>query len=300
MMAKGLWVATLTPLTADLGCDGKRLARHCRFLFEAGCDGVALFGTTGEGPSFTVAERRRALDAVLAAGIAPERVILGTGCTAIPDTIELTRAATEAGCAGALVLPPFFFKGVDGEGVYRAFARIAEGSGGARAKLYLYNIPSVSAVAMDYATIGRLATDFPEVVVGVKDSSLDWNYTAPLLQRFPDLEIFVGAEHHIPQALRAGAAGTICGLANVVPRLIRALYDAADPKSAAARLAEVEGFLAAIEPYFFVAALRAVAAAQSGEGAWRAARPPLYPLTEDQERSLLRTLTKAQLEAMPA
>ncbi|MBV9523615.1 MAG: dihydrodipicolinate synthase family protein, partial [Alphaproteobacteria bacterium] len=266
-MPEGLWVATLTPLTPDFGCDEERLARHCRFLLRSGCDGVALFGTTGEGPSFSVLERRRALDAVLAAGIAPERVILGTGCAAIPDTVELTRAAAETGCAGALVLPPFFFKGVEGEGVFRAFAQIAEGTRASRAKLYLYNIPSISAVGIDYETIARLAADFPEVVVGVKDSSLDWGYTAPLLARFPDLAIFVGAEHHIPQALAAGAAGTICGLANVVPGLLRRLYDAADAASARAPLAEVEAFLAAIEPYSFVSALKAVAAAQSGDGA---------------------------------
>src|SRR5690242_3242953 len=107
-MPEGLWVATLTPLTADLACDAKRLARHCHALLDAGCDGVALFGTTGEGPSFSVGERRRALDTVLVEGIPPDRIILGTGCAAIPDTIELTRAAAEAGCAGALVLPPFF------------------------------------------------------------------------------------------------------------------------------------------------------------------------------------------------
>lgn len=299
-MPEGLWVATLTPLTHDLGCDGARLARHCRQLLAAGCDGLALFGTTGEGPSFSAGERRRALEAVLAAGIAPERIILGTGCAAIPDTIELTRAAAEAGCAGALVLPPFFFKEVTGEGVYRAFAEIAAGMRGAPARLYLYNIPGMTAVPLDYETIARLARDFPGLVVGVKDSSLDWSYTAPLLGRFPDLEIFVGAEHHVPQALRAGAAGTICALPNVAPRLMRALYDAAEPQESAARLAEVEAFLAAIAPHHFIAALRAIAAAQSGEDAWRRMRAPLLPLAPDAERCLMAALGALAREGLPA
>ncbi|HZS82126.1 MAG TPA: dihydrodipicolinate synthase family protein [Stellaceae bacterium] len=299
-MPEGLWVASLTPLDADFGCDTRRLADHCRFLLAAGCDGIALFGTTGEGPSFTARERRRALEAVIGAGIAPDRIILGTGCPAIPDTIELSRAAAEAGCAGSLVLPPFFFKGVDGEGVFRAFARIAEGVRHSAAKLYLYNIPSVSAVALDYETIERLACTFPGVIAGVKDSSLDWSYTAPLLERFPDLAIFVGAEHHIPQALRAGAAGTICGLANVAPRRIRALYDAVDAEAVRAPLAEVETMLAAIEPHFFVTALRAIAAAQSGDAAWRRVRPPLYPLDAAAEQQLLASLAPLHLDAMPA
>jgi 4-hydroxy-tetrahydrodipicolinate synthase len=296
-MPEGLWVATLTPLTRDLGCDGARLAQHCRQLLAAGCAGLALFGTTGEGPSFSAGERRRALEAVLAAGIPAERIILGTGCAAIPDTIELTRAAADAGCAGALVLPPFFFKEVAGEGVYRAFAEIADGVRGDRARLYLYNIPGMTAVPLDYETIARLARDFPGLVVGVKDSSLDWSYTAPLLGRFPDLEIFVGAEHHVPQALRAGAAGTICALPNVAPLLMRALYDAADP---APRLAEVQAFLDAMAPHHFIAALRAIAAAQRGEDAWRRSRAPLLPLAPDAERRLMAALGALAREKLPA
>jgi 4-hydroxy-tetrahydrodipicolinate synthase len=297
---RGLWVAALTPLTAALACDTARLAEHCRYLFAEGCDGVALFGTTGEGPSFTVAERRRALETVLAAGIPAGRVILGTGCAALPDTIELTRAATEAGCAGTLVLPPFFFKGIDGEGVFRAFAQIIEGVADPRLRVYLYNIPSMSAVGLDYETIARLAAAFPRAVAGVKDSSLDWSYTAPLLARFPGLDIFVGAEHHLPQALEAGGAGTICGLANIVPGVMRALYDAAGPQALATPLARIEALLAAIAPYPFVSAVKAIAAANTGEAGWRRVRAPLHPLTESQERALLASLASPRLEPATA
>ncbi len=284
----GLWVATLTPLESDGSCDAGRLAAHCRHLFDAGCDGVALFGTTGEGPSFSVAERRRALEAVLRAGIPARRVMLGTGAAALPDAAELNRAATEAGCAGALMLPPFFFKQVDGEGVYRCFAEAIERTGDQRLKLYLYTIPSHSAVALDFETIDRLRRDFPNTVVGIKDSTLDWRHTAPLLARFPGLEILTGAEHHVPQALAAGAAGTICGLANIAPGLVRALADAPDVAAAAPHLERIEALIAAVEPYPFVAAVKAVAAAQKRDPAWLGIRPPLHALARAEADALCR------------
>ncbi|MCK6451340.1 MAG: dihydrodipicolinate synthase family protein [Alphaproteobacteria bacterium] len=284
----GVWVATLTPLGGDGGCDAVRLAAHCRWLFDAGCDGVALFGTTGEGPSFTVAERRRALDAVLGAGIPARRVLLGTGSAALPDAAELNRAATEAGCAGALMLPPFFFKQVDGEGVYRCFAQAIERTGDPRLKLYLYAIPSHSAVALDFDTIDRLRRDFPHTVVGIKDSTLDWRHTEPLLARFRDLEILTGAEHHVPQALAAGATGTICGLANIAPALVRALADARDPAAAAVHLKRIEALIAAVASCPFVPAVKAVAAARKRDPAWRDTRPPLHALDRAEADALCR------------
>src|SRR5437660_5791505 len=120
----GVWCATLTPLDSAGAPDASRLAAHVRRMFATGVDGIALFGTTGEGQSFSLAERRDGLDALLSAGIASERILVGTGCAALPDTIELTRQAVQTGCAGALVLPPFFFKGVDNEGVYASYARV--------------------------------------------------------------------------------------------------------------------------------------------------------------------------------
>src|SRR5207249_9163209 len=109
---RGVWCATLTPLDSAGAPDARMLRAHVERLFAAGVDGVALFGTTGEGQSFTVAERQTALDELLAAGIEPARIIAATGCAALPDTIELTRHAARSGCAGVLIVPPFFFKGV--------------------------------------------------------------------------------------------------------------------------------------------------------------------------------------------
>jgi len=275
---RGVWCATLTPLASDGRPDHERLAAHVRRIFAAGVDGIALFGTTGEGQSFSTAERRAGLDALLAAGIDPARVLAGTGCAALPETIELTRHAVSCGCAGALVLPPFFFKDVSAAGVYASFARIADGVADERLRLYLYHIPQASGVAIEHEAIARLIRDYPTLIAGVKDSEGNLEHALGLLSAFPQLAIFVGFEPHLPAALAAGGAGTICGIANLYPRLIRRLYDhAGDPGNRDA-LALVERFVAALEGYPLFAAFKALAAELAGDPAWEALRPPLVPL----------------------
>lgn len=297
----GLWVATLTPMTADLSCDVARLAAHCRFLFDHGCDGVAIFGTTGEGPSFSVSERLKAMDALLKAGIPARRMILGTGASALTDAAEMNRAATQAGLAGVLMLPSFYFKNQDAEGIRRSFADAIERTADPRLKLYLYNIPSVSAVGIDYATLDRLARDFPGVVAGIKDSSADWGYTKPLIERFSHLEILVGAEHHLAMAMAAGAVGTICALPNLAPGLIRALIDAPGTAAAEPYHKPAEALVRLFDKVAFVPALRALVAAKKRDDAWLNVRPPLHPLSADAAKALqARVATLAIAPAVPA
>src|SRR5690348_11047612 len=178
---RGVWCATLTPLASDRRPDHERLAAHVRRIFAAGVDGIALFGTTGEGQSFSTAERRAGLEALLAAGIDPARVLAGTGCAALPETIELTRHAVTCGCAGALVLPPFFFKDVSPEGVYASYARIADEVADARLRLYLYHIPQVTGVPITDEAIARLERAYPTLVAGVKDSECNLEHSLRLL-----------------------------------------------------------------------------------------------------------------------
>ncbi len=292
----GLWVATLTPMKDDLSCDTARLAAHCRFLFDHGCDGVAIFGTTGEGPSFSVSERLKAMDALLKAGIPARRMILGTGASALPDAAEMNRAATQAGLAGVLMLPFFYFKNQSAEGVRRSFAETIERTADPRLKLYLYNIPSVSAVGIDYATLDRLARDFPGIVAGIKDSSADWSYTKPLIERFSHLEILVGAEHHLPMALAAGAVGTICALPNMAPGLIRALIDAPGVAAAQPYLKPTEAIIGLFDKLSFVPALRALVAAQKKDATWLNVRPPLHALTAEAAKALQAQVSTLAIE----
>lgn len=274
-------VAVPTPLDGTLNPDVGRLRDHCLSLLEGGCDGVALFGTSGEGPSFSVDERISVLDALLAEGLDPARVIVGTGCAALPDTVRLTRHAAAAGCAGQLVVPPFFFGGVSDDGVYAAYARILEHCAADKPRVLLYHIPAVSGVALSLETIERLAGDFPELVVAVKDSSGDWDYTARLIERRGALDILVGNEPDIARALAAGGSGTICGLANVVPALLRRLCD--DPAGPDGR--RLDTAIAALASAFdnrpVIPALKAMMTAATGDAAWNRLRPPLAGLGPD-------------------
>jgi 4-hydroxy-tetrahydrodipicolinate synthase len=284
---QGVWCAVLTPFDAAGLPDSARLARHVRGILAAGVDGIALFGTTGEGQSLSLKERRAGLDALLAAGIAPSRIVAATGCASLPETLELTRHAVQASCAGALVLPPFFFKAVTDEGVFASYARVIDGVGDGRLPLYLYHIPQVSGVAISSSVIERLAIDYPGVLMGVKDSECNLDHTRRLLSRFGDLAIFVGFEPHLPAALAAGGAGTICGIANLFPRLLRRLYDHALTADYHDDLKRVETFIAALERYPLFAAFKALQAQLANDDGWAALRPPLVALDSEARRAWL-------------
>jgi 4-hydroxy-tetrahydrodipicolinate synthase len=290
---QGLWCATLSPLDKRGAFDGARLATHAQRLFAAGVDGIAPFGTTGEGQSFSVAERRAGLDALIAAGIAPRRMLAATGCAALPDAIELTRHALAAGCAGALVLPPFFFKDVTDEGIYAAYAALIDGVGDNRLRLYLYHIPQVSGVGLSVAMVSRLAAAYPVVVAGVKDSSGSFDNSRELVATLPQLSIFVGHEPHLPALRKLGGAGTICGIANLYPRLMRRLYDSSLDSSPGGELPLIESVIAALMRFPIFGALKSLQAELSGDASWRALRAPLLPLSTADARALNQAVAAA-------
>jgi 4-hydroxy-tetrahydrodipicolinate synthase len=288
----GLWCALLTPLDEDGGVDHARLARHASSLLAQGVDGVAPFGTTGEGQSFSLAERQAGLDALLAAGIPAPRVVAATGCAALTETIALTRHGVAAHCAATLVLPPFFFKDVSDEGLYAWYARVIEGVADARLRILLYHIPQVSGVPLSVELVARLAGAFPGIVAGVKDSAGDWANTSALLERVPQLAILAGHEPHLPRLLRAGGAGTICGVANVHPKLVRALLS---PGASAADQARMATFLEIAFRHPFLAAFKCIVAERTRDPGWLAVRPPLVPLGDGERRALRAALDAAGL-----
>ncbi len=292
----GVWCATLTPLTAAGNPDHARLVAHVRRLLAAGTDGVALFGTTGEGQSFSVAERRAGLEALLAAGVAPQRILVGTACAAPTDTIELTRHAVASGCAGALVLPPFFFKGVSDEGVYASYARVIDGVNDPRLRLYLYHIPQVTSVDTSTAMVDRLCAAYPGIIAGIKDSSCILEHELAFVRHFTKLSIFVGFEPHMPATVAAGGRGTICGIANLYPRALRRLFDARDEATRRAELAPIEQLVELLGRFQLNPAFKAIAAHLTGDEGWLGVRPPLVALTADERAALLSGLAAIGLD----
>jgi 4-hydroxy-tetrahydrodipicolinate synthase len=290
----GLWCAMLTPLDPAGGVDHGMLVAHAKSLLARGVDGVAPFGTTGEGQSFSVGERKAGIDALLAGGLPGERLVAATGCAALPETVALTRHGVQAGCAACLVLPPFFWKDASDEGLFAWYAQVIEAVGDARLRVYLYHIPQVSGTPLSADLIARLAAAFPGIIAGVKDSAGNWDNTQALLDRVPQLAILVGHEPHLPRLLRAGGAGTICGVANVFPELVRALFS---PDVTPADEQRVATFIEIAFRQPFLAGFKALLAEQTHNAAWQSVRAPLLPLPTDSRRALLAALRDAGLLA---
>jgi 4-hydroxy-tetrahydrodipicolinate synthase len=262
----GLWAAATTPSDAAGAIDHAALARHAQRLVHWGCDGLVLFGSCGEGPSFSIAERLAAAEAVLRSGVAADRLALGTGCPAIADTIALTSGMLALGITRALLLPPYYFAGVSAEGIEDAFAAVLDGVADARLSACLYHIPQVCGVPVPAVVLARLRARYGAMVTGVKDSSGDFASFQAFRAAAPDAATLVGAEVLLVRALAEGGRGTICGMANLVPALMRRLFH--DPGAQAA----IEEACAPIDS---IPTLKAVLAAITGEPIWRTVRPPL-------------------------
>jgi 4-hydroxy-tetrahydrodipicolinate synthase len=293
MSLEGVLAPVLTPFDEQLEVDLPRWIAHCRWLLANGCSGLAIFGTTSEANSLSVDERERSLDAALEAGIAPSLLLPGTGCSALPDTVRLTRKAVRAGCAGVLVLPPFYYKGVSEEALFRSYAAVIDRVADPRLRLFLYHIPQMTQVPISLAMIERLRAAYPEVVAGIKDSSGDWGNTKSMLESLPGFRIFVGSERFLLRNLRAGGAGCITATANVNARAIDTLYREWRSPAAAALQDALDNLRGIFEQQPPIAGLKAALAHFRGDPGWRALRPPLLPLAPAQEEKLLAALQQA-------
>jgi 4-hydroxy-tetrahydrodipicolinate synthase len=184
----------------------------------------------------------------------------------------------QVGCSRCLVLPPFFFKDVGDDAVYGYFAALIDAVADPRLSLYLYHIPQFSGVAISADVVAKLAADYPRTVAGVKDSGGDFAHTQALLAAVPRL------------AIRAGGAGTICGIANIFPRLVAPLLK---PNAASSDEERIAAFIDAIFRFPFLPAFKALRAAQTNDAAWRTLRPPLFALNEADRARLFAALATA-------
>jgi len=264
----------ITPFHADLTLDLPRLVAFGRHLIAEGADGLAPFGTTSEAASLSVDERMRGLEALIAGGVAPERLIPGTGCAALPDTIRLTTHARALGVRGVLMLPPFYYKPLSSEGLFASYARVVEAVG-LGLRIYLYHIPQMTGVPITADLIGRLDAAFPGVIAGLKDSSGNWDNTAALIAAFPHLEFYSASEALLPRNVAAGGAGCISATANVNPAGIAALIRALGTGAEAGALARAEAARSAFEKLPLIPAVKAVVALQMGDPGFAHVRPPL-------------------------
>ena len=291
---RGVLAPVLTPFRADLSPDPQRFIRHCRWLLSQNC-GLAVFGTTSEANSISAKERMTLLDDVMAAGIEPSRVMVGTGCCSLPETVELTAHAVNHGCAGVLMLPPFYYKSISDEGLYRYFCEVVQGVGDTRLRIYLYHIPPVAIVGITPKLVERLLKAYPQAIAGMKDSSGDWNNTKAFLDAFggSGFDVFVGSESFLLANIRNGGAGTISATANVNPAAIHELYAVVSAVPADIHAEKLQARLNIVREVFsnkkfpsLIAALKQAIAFYANDPEWARVRPPLVELTTAQTNSL--------------
>jgi 4-hydroxy-tetrahydrodipicolinate synthase len=316
---RGVLAPVVTPFKADLAPDSKRFIAHCKWLLSQNC-GLAVFGTNSEANSLSMEERLNLLDELVAAGVDPARMMPGTGCCSIMETVKLTKQAVGNGCAGVLMLPPFYYKDVSEEGLYCYFSEVVQRVGDSRLRIYLYHIPPVAVVGITTGLVERLLAAYPNTIAGMKDSSGDWNNTKTFLDAFAaraagpaptaravrTFDVFVGSESFLLANMRNGGAGTISATANVNPAAIHELYleyirsqtsdiryQKSDIEHQTSKMERQQADLDVVRQVFssgkfpsMIAALKQAIAIYADDPAWRTVRPPLVELTPEQAKTL--------------
>jgi len=285
---QGVLSPVVTPFKRDLAPDPERFLRHCKWLLANGCSGLAVFGTNSEANSLSVDERMMLLEALVQGGIPAAKLMPGTGMCSLTDSVRLTAHAVALGCAGVLMLPPFYYKGVPEEGLFRSFSEVIERVGDSRLQLYLYHIPPVSQVPITLALIERLLKAYPEALAGLKDSSGDWNNTKAVLDGFAKsgFDVFAGSEVFLLANMRGGGKGCITATGNVNPGAIDRLYrnwQAADADKLQQGISATRGLF---QKYPMISALKATISHWNADAEWATVRPPLVELTADEQQSL--------------
>ena len=286
----GVLTPVLTPFKKDLKPDVNRFIEQCQWLLSQNVS-LAVFGTNSEANSLAVHEKISLLNSLVEAGINPNSMMPGTGCCSLTESIELTSHAINLGCKGALMLPPFYYKEVSDEGIFRSYSEIIQKIGSEKLKIYLYHIPQVSGVGLSINLIDRLVNEYPKVIAGIKDSSGDWENIKNILDRqWDDFRVFAGTESILLKTLQAGGAGCISATANINPKAIYNLYKnwvSDQAEELQIKLNEIRNLM---ESYPMIPALKSVVAYYSRHIEWNIVRPPLVSLKKDSQEELLQKL----------
>lgn len=286
ILPKGIIAATLTPMNRDLGVDLGHLVSHIRWLLARGADGICLLGTTGEAVSLTVQERMEVIRKVVDAGIEPSKLLIGTSCCALQDTISLTRLAVEAGAGGVLVMPPFYYKGLTDAGVQKTYELLIEGVRDPGLHIYLYHFPKMSGHSFSPALVRKLAKDYPGVIVGIKDSGGDWNHMKEIMKNVPGFRVYAGTEKFLLPTMKAGGAGCISASANITVALCARLFAAWQSPEAGSLQDRLTAARTGLEAAPFVSGLKYLFSVLTGKKDWLNLRPPNALPDEDMRQAL--------------
>ncbi len=286
----GVIAPVLTPFGEDGSPDPDRFIDHAEWLLQNGCTGLAPFGTTSEANSLGLDERMELLEDLVDAGIDPSKMMPGTGACSITDAAILTQHAVDVGCGGVLMLPPFYYKNPSEEGLFRYYADVIDEVGDDRLKVYLYHIPQISQVGIPLTLISRLRKEFPQTIVGLKDSSGDWNNMKAILETFPGFELFPGAELYLLDGLRAGAVGTISATANISSAAMRKLFDNWQGPDADRMQADISALRKTFQNYPAIPLLKAIIAHYRNDEGWAEVRPPFTAMPPADAKAAIQSL----------
>lgn len=293
---KGVIAAAATPLNDDRSINLDALVAHCAHLLgDGGCDGINLLGTTGEATSFSVKQRLEAMRAIASSGLPLSRFMVGTGASALEDAVALTGQAKELGFAGALLLPPFYYKGIDADALVAYVSAVVDRVGADGLPLYLYHFPANSGVPYTADAVKRLRDQFPHTLLGLKDSSGDLDYSAGLARDLPGFDVFPSAEAAIGKAAELGFAGCISATANVTGPYAQAAFTGTSDAAKTDGLAEAVRIRGEISKFPLVAAVKETLALMNGNAGWRRMMPPLTQLSSAQSSALASALAQTAI-----
>lgn len=269
----GISPALVTPFV-DGKIDVALLAAHAKDCLSRGCRTATIFGTTGEGPSVAAPERDRVARELIALGFPAEKLVEGVLACSLEEAAYSTSQALRRGAHAVLLAPPFYFRPAPDDAVFSWYAAVFEAVGSELRDIILYHIPGMTGVPLSHSLIARLKERYPRAIRGVKDSACNAEATFALIKAFPDLDILVGDETYLGQACAAGAAGSICGVANILPEAVIALAENGrdDP-----RIVEL---VQEIGRHPVVPMVKALVAHVRNDRTWATARPPLPTLDE--------------------
>jgi len=267
----GVIAAIATPTDADGAPDLKRAVKLARYLLDNGCDGLNVLGTTGEATSFSLDERKAVMSAYKAEGLPLDRLMVGTGAAAVSDAVALTRHAAELGFAGALVLPPFYYKSVPDDGLVAYIDTLVKATADRPIPIYLYHFPAMSGLPWHVTLIMRLLESFPSRIVGLKDSSGDMAYARAAAAIAPDFAVFPSTEAALLEARGGAFAGCISATANLNADLCTRAWRSGDAGALDAAVAIRKLF----DGKPLVSGVKALLAHIHGDPALARVKPPL-------------------------
>ena len=298
VLKKGVFAAAITPLDSDGNVEAIMLEEYIKYVTNAGgCDGVVIFGTSGEAASVTFPDRLGVPEFLMSAGVKPNKVMFGTGSCAFEDSVLMSQSALASGYNHVLMMPPYFYKNVTDDGIYSYYARFIDTVNDDQLRVYLYNFPQMSQVPLSVKLVKDLKTKFGPIIAGIKDSSGDLNNTKAYIDAIAKNKkflVFPSSETMYFDGLDMGCAGVISGSVNAFGKLIRQAISATKQDRKEIMNLVIKAREIAMK-YPIIPTMKQIEAWRTKDNDWLNINPPLERLSAKQVKDLRTDLEKLEL-----